>query len=174
MPQICYIGPTALLPLWRKACWGFFRPKNPTASARCEPANLGTKGQHATSRPPKPLGHDGYCDGVLIPSAWNYFDKLFRVPYLWNLFMGGLTAWLMFVCGIGHLEHAPPHDCLIQCFCFKWFLRLIFCHTICYLSETVTIKKSTTENKDWSVSEAGKNVTDIYTMYCQFLNRANW
>jgi len=39
--------PTALLPLRRKARWGFFRPKNPT--------NLGTKGQHATSRPPKPL-----------------------------------------------------------------------------------------------------------------------
>ena len=33
----------------------FFRPKNPTASAGCEPANVGTKGQHATSRPPKPL-----------------------------------------------------------------------------------------------------------------------
>ena len=33
----------------------FFRPKNPTASAGCEPANLGTKGQHATSRPQKPL-----------------------------------------------------------------------------------------------------------------------
>jgi hypothetical protein len=31
-----------------------FRPKNPTASAWFEPANLGTKGQHATSRPPKP------------------------------------------------------------------------------------------------------------------------
>ena len=31
------------------------RPKNPTASAGCEPANLGTKGQHVTSRPPKPL-----------------------------------------------------------------------------------------------------------------------
>ena len=29
--------------------------KNPTASAGFEPANLGTKGQHATSRPPKPL-----------------------------------------------------------------------------------------------------------------------
>jgi len=27
------MGPTALLPLRRKACWGFFRPKNPTASA---------------------------------------------------------------------------------------------------------------------------------------------
>jgi hypothetical protein len=49
------MGQTALLPLWRKACWGFFRPKNPTASAGFEPANSGTKGQHATPRPPKPL-----------------------------------------------------------------------------------------------------------------------
>jgi hypothetical protein len=29
--------------------------KNPTASAGLESANLGTKGQHATPRPPKPL-----------------------------------------------------------------------------------------------------------------------
>jgi hypothetical protein len=28
--------------------------RNPTALAGYEPANLGTKGQHATSRPPKP------------------------------------------------------------------------------------------------------------------------
>ena len=33
----------------------FFVLKNPTASAGFEPANLGTKGQHATPRPPKPL-----------------------------------------------------------------------------------------------------------------------
>jgi hypothetical protein len=26
MPQICHMGPTALLPFRRKACWGFFRP----------------------------------------------------------------------------------------------------------------------------------------------------
>ena len=32
-----------------------FALRNPTASARFEPANLGTEGQHATSRPPKPL-----------------------------------------------------------------------------------------------------------------------
>ena len=39
-------------------CWGFLiNLKNPTASAGFEPANLGTKGQHATSRPPKPLIH---------------------------------------------------------------------------------------------------------------------
>ena len=30
--------------------------KNPTASVGFEPANLGTKGQHATSTPPKPHG----------------------------------------------------------------------------------------------------------------------
>jgi hypothetical protein len=29
--------------------------ENPTASAEFEPANLGTKGEHPTSRPPKPL-----------------------------------------------------------------------------------------------------------------------
>ena len=33
----------------------FFALKNPTASAGFEPVNLDTKGQHATSRPPKPL-----------------------------------------------------------------------------------------------------------------------
>jgi len=26
MPQIYDVGPTALLPLWRKACWGFCYP----------------------------------------------------------------------------------------------------------------------------------------------------
>jgi hypothetical protein len=31
------------------------RTKNPTVSAGCEPTNLGTKRQHATSRSPKPL-----------------------------------------------------------------------------------------------------------------------
>ena len=39
-----------------KCAEDFFALKNPMASAGFEPANLGTKGQHATSRPPKPLG----------------------------------------------------------------------------------------------------------------------
>jgi hypothetical protein len=30
-----------------KVCWGFFRPKNPKASAGFEPANLGTRDQDA-------------------------------------------------------------------------------------------------------------------------------
>ena len=33
----------------------FFTLKNPVALLRFEPTNLGTKGQHATSRPPKLL-----------------------------------------------------------------------------------------------------------------------
>jgi hypothetical protein len=33
----------------------FFTLKNPMASAGFEPAYLGTKGQHATPRPPKPI-----------------------------------------------------------------------------------------------------------------------
>ena len=59
IPQIYDMGPTALLPLRRKACWGFFRPKNP-ASAGFEPAILGTKDQHATPRPPKPIYSNKY------------------------------------------------------------------------------------------------------------------
>jgi hypothetical protein len=36
----------------------FFALKNPTVSAGFEPANLGTRGQHVTSRPPKPFAAD--------------------------------------------------------------------------------------------------------------------
>ena len=39
--------------VWRAE--GFFALKNPTASAGFEPANLGTKGQHVTPRPARPL-----------------------------------------------------------------------------------------------------------------------
>jgi hypothetical protein len=44
MPHICDMGQTALLPLRRKACCGFFRPKSTTA-----PAGL------LSTRTPKPL-----------------------------------------------------------------------------------------------------------------------
>jgi hypothetical protein len=54
MPQIYDMGPTALLPFRTKAEY-FFALKNLTASAGLEPANLGSKGQHAISIPPKLL-----------------------------------------------------------------------------------------------------------------------
>ena len=45
----------------------FYRPfKNPTASAGFEPANLGTKGQHATSAPPKPLYGNGKYYNIIL------------------------------------------------------------------------------------------------------------
>jgi hypothetical protein len=47
MLQSCDMGQMALLPLRRKACWGFFRPEFPTASAGFEPAILGTRCENA-------------------------------------------------------------------------------------------------------------------------------
>ena len=57
----------------------FFALKNPTASARFEPANLGTKGQHATSRPPKPLAR--------LPRPLRDFS--FSHRYCWRLNYSG-------------------------------------------------------------------------------------
>ena len=48
----------------------FFALKNPTASAGVEPANLGTKGQHATTRPRKPFINnvsDQLCATFALP-----------------------------------------------------------------------------------------------------------
>jgi hypothetical protein len=84
MPQICDMGQTALLHLRRK---DFIAPKNPTASAGFEPANLGTKGQHATSRPPKPIHiytyiyrvnkkHSLILSSYKIKTTWNILTKL--------------------------------------------------------------------------------------------------
>ena len=59
MPQIYDMGPTVYFPSKGRRAEDFYALKNPTASAGFEPANLGTKGQHATPRPPKPLT-DGF------------------------------------------------------------------------------------------------------------------
>ena len=45
----------------------FFHPKNTKVSAGCEPANLGTKGQQATYRPPKPLSQEiVFCEVISL------------------------------------------------------------------------------------------------------------
>jgi hypothetical protein len=53
MPQFCDMGQDGFYfsPEGRRAEDFFFALKNPTASAGSEPANSGTKGQHATCRP---------------------------------------------------------------------------------------------------------------------------
>jgi hypothetical protein len=40
------LGPSALLPLWKKAAADFCRPYNPSLSAGLEAANLGSGGMH--------------------------------------------------------------------------------------------------------------------------------
>ena len=55
MPQIYDMGRTLYFPSEGRRAEDFFRPKNPTASAGFELVNLGTKGQHATPRPPVTL-----------------------------------------------------------------------------------------------------------------------
>jgi hypothetical protein len=50
------MGPTALIPLRRKACWGFFPPeKSWRLQPGLNPRTWVLKRQHATPRPPKPL-----------------------------------------------------------------------------------------------------------------------
>jgi hypothetical protein len=56
MPQIYDMGPTVLLASEGRRAEDFLPLKILTASARFEPANLGTERQHATIRLPKPLG----------------------------------------------------------------------------------------------------------------------
>jgi hypothetical protein len=55
MPQITTWDRRLYFPSEGSRAEDFFALKNPTASFGFEPANLCTKGQHATPRPPKPL-----------------------------------------------------------------------------------------------------------------------
>jgi hypothetical protein len=56
MPQIYDMGPAGFTSPPKEGVLGiFFALKNLTISVGFEPANLGTRGQHASSRPPKPL-----------------------------------------------------------------------------------------------------------------------
>ena len=88
MTKIYDMGPTALLPFRRNACWGFFRPKNATASVGFEPANLCTKGQHATARPPKPLNKEviepKMCFDFLFKFCVQHFSFWEEISEMWS------------------------------------------------------------------------------------------
>jgi hypothetical protein len=62
----------------------FFALKNLTASAGFDPANLGSKGQHATSRPPKPLSRQFSVTGVSVVAKNLYvLNSLSTVSTTW-------------------------------------------------------------------------------------------
>jgi hypothetical protein len=66
MPKIYDMGSTALLPLWRKACWRFFRLKNQTASANM-----------LNTRPRKPL------DVYMSEEKCVFFALIFSNHNIW-------------------------------------------------------------------------------------------
>jgi hypothetical protein len=78
MPQIYDMGQAALLPLRSNRAEDFFALKNPTASAGSNP---GTKGQHATPRPPKPLSWGiNFC--LIVEARYGTVDLPLLFPYL--------------------------------------------------------------------------------------------
>jgi hypothetical protein len=94
MPQICDMGQTALPPFRRKACWGFFLPKNPTASASGVP-----EASMLTNRPPKPF-YLWKC-GFAKPS-----DNSYAPCILPCMLRGGLVADTIWpLCGVIETKH---------------------------------------------------------------------
>jgi hypothetical protein len=70
----------------------FFVLKNPTASAGFEPANLGTRGQHASSRPPKPLLIDVYISHLFKSMMWCKLSDRQTVTYILPSFFCSIPA----------------------------------------------------------------------------------
>ena len=101
--------------------------KNPTASAWFEPVNLGTKGQHATSRPPKPLYPDDTEFFKLLGhkanrlrSSWSVLESVWsRMRYF---FMHEFRiSRILFV--KGNCVLSPSADLLLR-------LRSVMCVTV--------------------------------------------
>ena len=114
------MGQTALLPFWKKACWGFFVLKNPTASVGFEPANLGTKGQHATSRLPKPLQNYHNTNWQLLKNVRVSFLKGEDFAKFWPMFASEHVSLLLtdvtFGCPYIHRSphYNPPYQMYTQ------------------------------------------------------------
>ena len=107
------MGPTALLDE------DFFALKNPTASAGFEPANLGTKGQHATSRPPKPLSLVVFLRTVKFNIQKFYVVLALRWVFCTNLrtdkdFVLYVINWLVFITVVESVYCAVQADSLYK------------------------------------------------------------
>jgi hypothetical protein len=88
LQQSCDMGQTALLPLRRKACWGFFLPEKSDSFSWVWSRELGYR------RPAfKPLDHwicfEDYLGGYLlkVTSSWLliYTDRMLSLLYSWCL-----------------------------------------------------------------------------------------
>jgi hypothetical protein len=79
-----------------------FLPKNPKASAGFELAYLGTKGQHATSRPPKPLYLKYYEPKSACSTAMHMAVVLINIclfcNFYWKFFITSRRAYRTLIC----------------------------------------------------------------------------
>jgi hypothetical protein len=112
MPQIYDMGPTSLLPLRRKECWWFFRPKIPKASAGFEPASLGTRGQHANHRSRSNLVKSTYFYILLRLTVFCMRNTEWRLNYRHDM----LNSWdLSVLCELpSEWQPSPPVNCYRQ------------------------------------------------------------
>jgi hypothetical protein len=69
----------------------FFALKNPTGSAGFEPTNLGTKGQHATPRPPKLLKVGFIYDQSL--NTFPCYEGIDKIIFVWEAAQFLLGYW---------------------------------------------------------------------------------
>jgi hypothetical protein len=94
--------------------------KNPTASAGFEPSNLGSGGQHASSRPPKPLSRITIQCGYEYSSCQNVVSTKEKMPFL--------------------IFSLKKHNMLKCCFTEDWSTFFVSCQAVyrwvttnCYL-----------------------------------------
>ena len=98
------------LPFRRKAWWGFLSPfKNPTTSVGFEPANLGIRGQHATSAPPN-MKFAAFDYHIL---SYSFGSILYQCIY------GSMFCMLLF--------NFVNYVFLLLCLCILIVLYVLFC-----------------------------------------------
>ena len=124
------MGQTALLPFRRKACWGFFSPwKFQRLRPEFELANLGTKGQHATSRLPKPLS-----DMVVLLFVYVSIGRFSRI-------LSRCHQWATCSCSLYLVESWSYAGCIYNLLrnVIVSFVRKLLCAVIMYTSHCLLV-----------------------------------
>jgi hypothetical protein len=136
MPHICDMRQRALLPLRRKACWGFFRPKNPTALAGFEPTILGTRGQQTW----KAVGRvvDGCCQAQC---AWQRPPTTRPTTFhVWKT-RGSQCSFRLLMMG-----SVPPKTCWAS---YKYGILKLLIHCCILLDVSLWIVVWCTDARTW-------------------------
>ena len=113
MPQICDMGPTALLPLRRKACWRFFHtfkqikptPTNLTDDFHGSPQSLQANAGILHQIRPRPLPSRSFTTHYLFSNKPNQPDESISQIYC-SSFKYSSTCF-----GHPHAHHQEPINC---------------------------------------------------------------